>query len=211
MLRDKMKNEEYFEKYLFHQFERISAMKERVTEFSDVKSKKSICLGFLANYYRDYINALYSAGKSYDEVKKAFKEYVSVLSQIKITSYSDYINVVAMSVLFDISISDMKLVEEYMKDKLVNLLLNEKSDNIDLLYPNEYKIFSDYLECLSDFDSIRTYMSDKWYEGCKELSWFDSHKSTEDVYTGYWSWVAGACLKIRGENDVQIPYVPNFK
>ena len=99
---------------------------------------------------------------------------------------------------------------EYLKDKLISLLFNEETENSNLYYPNEYKVFSDYLEGLSDLNSFRTFMSDKWYEGCKELSWFDSHKSSEDVYTGYWSWVAGACLKLKGDSNVQINYVPVF-
>ena len=210
MLRDKIKDEGYFEKYLSQQVCRISVMKDRLTEFSDDRNKKNICFRFLADYYRDYINALYSAGKTYDEVKKAFDEYINIVFECGVSSYSDYVDTLAMAIVFDTDVSDIKLTEDYMKDKLVCLLLKEEADNSKLFYPNEYKAFTDYLEGIIDLDLFRTFMSDEWYDKCKELSWYDSHKSAENVYNGYWSWVAGACLKIKGEDNIHVSYAPCF-
>ena len=48
---------------------------------------------------------------------------------------------------------------------------------------------------------LRDYIENKWYKANVDVGWYDSHKSKVDVYTGYWSFEAGAVAKILGLDD----------
>ena len=210
MLRDKLKDKKYFDEYLSFQENRIKVMKDKSEELDYDNSRKNICLSFLSKYYKDYINALYSYGKSYTELRPVFLEYIDILSKVRVSSYSDYIDAISMSIIFDTNLSDIKIAEDYLNDKMIKMLLKEESDEYVILYPEKYKVFANYLDGLMDIDELKTYMTSRWYDSCKDLYWYDSHKSSADIYTGYWSWIAGACMKIKGENSIHIDYVPCF-
>jgi hypothetical protein len=51
-------------------------------------------------------------------------------------------------------------------------------------------------------------MENLWYSTCEEFSWFDTHKSKENVYMGYWSWLAAAIIKKKGIKVEKMKYVP---
>lgn len=210
MLRDKIKTEEYFEEYIIYQKSRIEIMADKVLMFTSDGNQREMCLSFLSSYYKDYINALYSYGESYEEIKTVVSEYIKILSEIKVSSYSEYIDAVSMSIIFDIDITDKSLAENYMNDRVVNMLLNSDNNNNDF-YPSEYKVFSDYLEDKISTSELKKYMSENWYYTCKDLYWYNSHLSDEKTYSGYWCWIAGACLKLKNETDILMDYVPCFK
>lgn len=54
-------------------------------------------------------------------------------------------------------------------------------------------------------------MLKKWYKLHKDAAWYDSHKSKQDIYNGYWSFEAGAIAKILNIEDSSLkdePYYP---
>lgn len=209
MLRDKIKDEKYFDEYLTYQVNRINNMEDKAVEFTPDNKKRNMCLSFLSAYYKDYINALYSYGNSYDEMKPVVSKYIRILSEIKVSSYSEYIDAVSMSIIFDIDLDDKSIAENYMNDRVVNMLLNNDNTNT-VFYPSEYNVFIDYLEDKIKSSELKKFISDDWYNNCKDLYWYNSHMSEEKIYSGYWCWIAGACLKLKNEVDISMDYVPSF-
>jgi hypothetical protein len=42
------------------------------------------------------------------------------------------------------------------------------------------------------------------------MSWYNSHKSKNDTYCGYWAFETGALVKILGLNDEELKDVPYY-
>ena len=57
---------------------------------------------------------------------------------------------------------------------------------------------------------INEYIVDKWYKLHKECAWYDSHKNNKNLYTGYWSFEAGAVAKILGIDDSSLKDVKYY-
>ena len=48
---------------------------------------------------------------------------------------------------------------------------------------------------------IKTYLEKKWYKGHYGVAWYDTHKSDQMTYYGYWSNETAAAVKILGIDD----------
>lgn len=58
---------------------------------------------------------------------------------------------------------------------------------------------------------MRDYLANEWYQGQNDTGWYDAHKSKEDIFSGYWSFVSGAIVKILELDDSSLkdtPYYP---
>lgn len=59
-------------------------------------------------------------------------------------------------------------------------------------------------------EALKEYLQEKWYEIHRECAWYDSHKSSKNVYYGYWSFEAGAIAKILNLDDSSLKDVPYY-
>ena len=59
-------------------------------------------------------------------------------------------------------------------------------------------------------EELKEYLQKKWYEIHRECAWYDSHKSSKNVYYGYWSFEAGAIAKILNLDDSSLKDVPYY-
>ena len=50
---------------------------------------------------------------------------------------------------------------------------------------------------------ILSYLNDYWYSSNSEEAWYDSHKSKDNLYYGYWCYEIGAVVKALGIEDSQ--------
>lgn len=57
---------------------------------------------------------------------------------------------------------------------------------------------------------LKNYLQKKWYKAHNEMSWYNSHKSKNDTYCGYWAFETGALVKIPGLNDEELKDVPYY-
>jgi hypothetical protein len=211
MSRDKLKDQSYFENY-------ISSTKKRIDKFmmtaekldtSQTEQKKK-CLEVVAGLERNLINALYSAGREKKEVEGVVKEYIDIVNNNKvgINSYNDYVDILSLSVIFKIPISK---TGEYSKfeDGMTEYLKSGDIEKIyNLKFADFYGAFADYITDKISTADFSSYMENKWYSTCEEFSWFDTHKSKESVYMGYWSWLAAAIMKKKAVQKEEITYVP---
>ena len=70
------------------------------------------------------------------------------------------------------------------------------------------KVFS-----TSDKETALLEYLDGWYKNHSEYSWYDSHKSNTDTYSGYWSFEATAISIILGLDESKLResvYYPSF-
>lgn len=95
---------------------------------------------------------------------------------------------------------------EFLRGFLKNgEILNTESK---LLYADYYIVFYQYATGQTDFTEFSAYMNNRWYDSNEAMYWYDSHKKKEDVYTGYWCWLAAALMKIRKATCKDVSYVP---
>lgn len=207
-----MKNDKYFEDYIIYQNKRIAKFKQALNAISpsDI-DKRQTCLGILAGFQRDLINAKYSIGALKPEMKKVVCEYINIIKEIGVNNYEEYINVISLAILFDLMDEVAEIsTKEPLNDRLTDILMGKPNVEKELRFKEYYGQFCNYLEGFIGLIEFEKYMNEEWYKSSEGMYWYDSHKSTEDVYTGYWSWLAAACLKVKKEGEhgtVQfIPY-----
>lgn len=88
--------------------------------------------------------------------------------------------------------------------------VKECLDIDELKYPTYYIIFLDYLYNRVALSELVDYVLNEWYQASAELSWYDSHLSKENVFVGYWCWVAAAVIRMKGETARASKYIPDF-
>lgn len=215
MLRDNLKDAGYFEEYIANQRKRIE--KFTATEKSlpvDNDEKRKQCSRYLANFYRDLLSAMYSAGAEKNELAEVFRNYLGCLKKCGIGAYADMVDVLALAILFqekyetiaDLIVPEYKdallcFLEEYMKG------VPEDSDGT-LLFEDYFRQFYRYAVGENGFEEFLAYMEDEWYNASSDMSWYDAHKSKQKVYVGYWSWLAAALIKINGDMVDDKAYIP---
>ncbi len=112
---------------------------------------------------------------------------------------------------------EQRLISEKFDDRLVNFLIKE----IDSTWEREGVEFEfEVYECLKQIldndekiiacEALKEYLQEKWYEIHRECAWYDSHKSSKNVYYGYWSFEAGAIAKILNLDDSSLKDVPYY-
>lgn len=58
---------------------------------------------------------------------------------------------------------------------------------------------------------FRDYMQHKWYRASADAWWYDSHKSKEGIYVGYWAFECAAVAKVlhfSADEIANLPYFP---
>jgi len=217
MVRDIYKDDQYFRNYLDSQEKRIEKFTGVLAQLSekDIIAKRE---RYLADYYRDALTASYSAGKSRAEVKQCFMLYYGALEKSGISDYVELIDVLSLMILFEIREVDLNkiVINEKYEDALVAILESyiDKSEEPletkigDLLYPEFYAPFYQYLcDKISEKEFV-SYIEHEWYSSSKDLYWYDSHKNPENIYVGYWCWLAAASLKIKSAQLSTGKYIP---
>ena len=57
---------------------------------------------------------------------------------------------------------------------------------------------------------LKDYLQNNWYQGHKEMAWYDIHKAKEKLYYGYWSFESGAIAKILDLDDINLKNVKYY-
>ena len=220
MIRDTLKNKNYFEKYIAYEKSRINKFTEIGKNISPEDTNRySQCMRYIASFKRNLISAMYSAGYSKFDLDKEVRSYLYLINEIGSSSYSENIDVLSLVVLFNISREEINGIIEFSayEDALTSTLKanifvsgNNNISSEMLLYKEKYYPFVQYLNGELDVQAFREYLESSWYESNRDSYWFDSHKSQSDTYAGYWCWLAAATLKIKKTplEYSSIKYVP---
>lgn len=177
----------------------------------------------LINSYEKEINSLYSLGEDLATIEESYKKLLFYYSKMwdRKYGYIELIKVLSLAVLFQVNRSDIfeleeKLISEKFDDYLVNFLIKK----IDSTWERkgvefEFKVY-DCLKIIVESDekiaceALKKYLQEQWYEIHRECAWYDSHKSSQNVYYGYWSFEAGAIAKILNIDDSSLKDVAYY-
>jgi hypothetical protein len=204
MNRDNLKDAAYFEAYLRYQNARIEKFlslanqTEKSKGLSDEGTQRAY--GYVVGFVLDKLYASYSSGKTIDEIRQIFAELVDVSVKVNSLSYSHLIDLASFAVLLR--------PERTVMTKVAGLINN--AHHVDILLEGfcnflEGKGFVytakgfEFEEVYKPFPAIITqsdknkqiellagYIKNDWYTLNEESAWYDSHKSKEDIYVGYW-------------------------
>lgn len=221
MSREKYKNDKYFEEYIEYEKSRVLKFTKVLESLknSDVFKVKQ-CERYIATFEKNIFTALYSYGAKREELKEEFFKYLEAVENCGISDYSEMIDALSLSILVDVpadklqGILENQLFEDSLSRGLKEYIQTGKMtiSNDNLKFENHYKVFWRYLKTDGDIstDDFIDYVNRKWYSSCKEMSWYDSHTNKENVYAGYWCWLAAALLKVKNVdlNGYDMEYIP---
>ena len=210
MLRDKHKDQAYFEKRLNRLQERL---KRKVSKSKDItKDYLEVHYQFLVLFNEELVKLSYSIGASKEEI---FPYYQGVLSNLKLIAsegvpFDLAVNIFALGVLY----SERK--EEFLDDLKA---IYEQMDHTDGLI--EYYMVYLFHDKIVPFHSILEYQNmiedayesvakaqGFWYYSHSDAPWYNNH--TKDTYVGYWSFDTAATCKIKGIFDERLKDLEYF-
>ena len=136
--------------------------------------------------------------------------------------YIELIKVLSLAVLFKVNSQEIleleqKLLCEKFDDYLVNSLIRKidstwEKKGVSFEFVGIYDCLKEISESNQEIacEELKEYLQTKWYEIHKECAWYDSHKSKQSIYYGYWSFEAGAVAKILGLDDSTLKDMPYY-
>ena len=212
MIRDKHKDQAYFER-------RLNRLQKRLRE--DVEMTNEISEKYLLLHYQDLVldneelvKLSYSIGASKEEI---FPYYQGVLSNLKLIAsegvpFDLAVNIFSLGVLY----SERK--EEFLDDLKA---IYEQMDHTDGLI--EYFMVYLFHDKIVPFHSILEYQNmiedtyesvakaqGFWYYSHSDEPWYGTHKYDNRGYDGYWSFDTAATCKIKGIYDERLKDLEYF-
>ena len=120
---------------------------------------------------------------------------------------------ISLGILFNIGqdlllLVKQKLVEYQIIDWLYCFLLNDKMENTPFIFYHRFHTLKDVVDKTDKINYLVKYLMDEWYN--KDCEVYESHKSVQNLYYGYWSFEAGAVAKILRLNDSKLKGVPYY-
>ena len=202
--RAQFKDKAYFDEY-------ISKQRERIEKFSIVKYSGVYADKILDGMYMNLISAEYSDGMSKADM---IDDVNSLFSCVKdVDNYGNMVDYLSLAILFNVSgdkissILSNKKLDDDLVSKLKKALGSTSSNGNGVKYES-YQTFDDMLNDKISPEEFINYIETKWYDDSKERYWYNSHNSSEDVYTGYWCWVGAAIAQIKGIDVSDSKYIP---
>ncbi len=217
-LRDKLKSEEYFNTFIEEELDDISFYKEQLSS-NDLKKERIIPIKKQIAFKKiDIFYSKYSMGEDILSMQVEMKNTIGYFCQFW-NSNTGYVQMVWMlSIVIMLEVEDKefnKLVDLVKKDNpndyLIDFLINYRNnlwekENTTFMFEKPYKSLSEVID-LSQTDKVKAvellkqYLDKKWYKGHSDMGWYDSHKESMLLYSGYWAWEVGAIVKILGLDD----------
>lgn len=218
-MRDNIKDAKYYEEYLADNMKRITRFQEQLKMLkSDNVMGRRECAAFIGCLYQSRICALYSSGSCIHDIEEIYPLFLEYLVQgvMPAEGYFDVIDALSLGVLLDAkdSLPALKLIVQQtnMRNKLTDTLLHSMDDTWPIVESNNRCAwFFEFLKCeeTKRGDYLKGYLTKRWYRDHRDASWYDCHKSSFDIYVGYWSFEVAAVAKIYGVQDrSEWPYYP---
>lgn len=225
MVRDLLKDKNYFNEYIAEEEQRINKfeLKLRNNEVREDRvlnvKKKVYDLKF------QILIAKFSMGKP---VKSLIGDYSLIVGDMKELwdpgRYEDMLWMLSIGVMLEIEDDSfnvlVNLVENSdLNDFLYNYIIQSRKENVKyqnspLLIEEPFNSLINVIKAADEgkaIDYMKEYLLEKWYVGHEDMGWYECHKHPEKLYFGYWSFESGAIVKILGLDDSvlkDIPYYP---
>ena len=229
-MRDTIKNEDYFKRYLEYEFGRIEKFEKAVNKVIEERGVRDrgvqSGLRTIEGFYFNAFIALYSSGASIESIKKFFPKVIHSMKPVWNSNrgYVEMIWMVSIGIMLGVPKIEMSELERMIpddgiKDCLIDFLFSYynkdwENNTEDFKFEIPYKSLSGVINAPNKEEALlnlKNYLTKEWYQGHKDTGWYNNHKSSEDIYNGYWSFESGAIAKILELDDhilKDIPYYP---
>ena len=224
-MRDKYKDEEYFEIYIQEAFKSIEFLNNALKERQSDLDRRRRVIGGIEQDYSDLIKAQYSYGKDLYKIEEYYNNYVPMLLEIwgKGGSILEIYDSLALSVLLQTKQNlweiPLDLAKKYgREDAITNLYERYLRDHvIEVKGKSSFgRHYDKLLDIISNSENIAeslvVYLRRDWYRGNKGMYWYGRHKNNQfNTYNGYWSLEAAAVAKMCNIDDTILkdkPYYP---
>ncbi len=219
-LRDNLNTEEGFFEIIQRQNEYIKEEYEDLNDLPQENKEKYICDTYatISKYLLDNIVAKYSIGQNVTNIKTDIIELISIFenhwnSQV---GYIQMLWLLSISIMLEVETDKFNQLVVLVKndnpnDFLIDFLINYRKNNWNINYnyckfEKPYKSLVEVIDLakvdkVQSLQRLKLYLDKEWYKGHSACGWHDSHKSENNIYSGYWSFESGAIVKILGLDD----------
>lgn len=163
-------------------------------------SDYTTCIELVSNYWAGY--------------RKLIGNNHKTLDQYSLDAYDDMIWLLSLGYLLNVPEKQFnKLVvvidEDQIRDKLFEFIISAKIPSRQVMQNESFKwkLFGKLRKAIEVTDRdqaamlVKQFLEDDWYKEHKNATWYESHKSKFDIYSGYWSFETAAIVKILNLDD----------
>jgi hypothetical protein len=201
VLRDSIKNEEYFINFLAEENERINKFLNNIETGNVQKDRIPNILAKIFGISLGIIVAKYSLGKDKDEIIKDYDMALHFLEMEwdkKDGYYVELLWLLSMGILLNISENKFNTLiktidagnyNDYIMDYLIGFRKKDRKLNNKILFKKPYGYLLEIFNVTDNLkvDMMKFYLKEKWYKEHKDCFWYNNHKSQYNTYFGYWS------------------------
>lgn len=209
MIRDRRKDEAYFEIYIDDQIERIRKKTDKLLSCGDKETGKRARINLsLIHYKMDLLAATYSLGGNRSQLTEQLSSAIETLCELEMSDYETVLNILSFCVMLDCKELGKKVCgwnSSYVNSDKLLRLLSEYLSHGRIVWEGDFiikKIYDELNEVVDkkDENALIIYLV-RWYENRSEAAWYDSDKNENDVYVGYWSFESAAIARILRMNE----------
>lgn len=207
-MRDNRKDENYFREFKKTETKRIDNFESNLAANKVVDKNIGLVKKVISTIKFDLLVAGYSDGTKIEELQKGFIDFIQTVHvNWPYAWYSETMWILSWGILLDIDNNMMasflqEVEKEYHDDWLMSFLLAYKVEGYKnnaekVRFKKPYQAVKDIIEKGNNKENkLAEYLQTKWYNQNTEAGWYDTHKSKENTYSGYWSFETAAIVKI---------------
>jgi hypothetical protein len=214
-LRDKIKDEAYFQNYFDDESYDLEDYQKSLDN-NEIREDRILPVKKSMQKIKYHIMvAKYSAGYPLEDVKEDYIEVLNGMFQYWADDpeLSRRINMVSIGIMLEIEDKYFDVLAEFIKETgekeyAFDYLIHSRKPEWEISDKVRFggTVFGWIKEVTqmskSDAETfIAEYLERKWYSTHRDFYWYDNHKSKVNTYFGYWCFEVGAIVKIMGLDD----------
>lgn len=215
MLRDTIKNQEYFINYIKQQEQRIEKFQFKLNNNEVSEERVYAVQEKIDSIEFQLFIAKYSNGIPVENLIGEYKNLVKNMPNFWCPSsgYVDMLWMVSIGVMLEVDDEIFEILIELVEqakldDFLLSFLIHSRKSEMiysqnKFLYKSPYNYLLNVInqENHTAINNLKKYLEEYWYRGHSDTGWFDIHKNQQKLYYGYWSFESGAIAKILQLDD----------
>ncbi|MBF0787321.1 MULTISPECIES: PoNe immunity protein domain-containing protein [unclassified Streptococcus] len=206
MIRDKLKDNNYFDLYLSNQIEDLAYYEKTLYQIE--ASKEKVIKSLKNTIFRISVEILIARYSKGDNLAVIKEEYINCIPKFK-AAFSEIIDTnsvqfIALGTLLNIDLSEdeelLSLIEQYdISYSLVEIFVNKNTD-IDVRLYKDIKRFrpwiAEFYNKPDEREAIISKQLSNWYRSQRSSYFFGYDKEEEPFYFGYWALEIAALVKV---------------
>ncbi|MED2790305.1 DUF1911 domain-containing protein [Bacillus wiedmannii] len=215
MLRDTLKDKEYFLEYIAEEEGRINKFE---TKLRNNEVREDRILNVRKKVYDLEYQILIAKHSMGEPIESLIDDYKLIAGKMEefwdINLYEDMLWMLSIGIMLEIDKNTFdilaKLVEKHkVNDFLYNFIIHYRNEEVNYqngnwLFEKPFKSLINVILCNDNTKScefMKKYLLEQWYVGHNDMGWYECHKHQEKLYFGYWSFESGAIAKILKLDD----------